>query len=97
VAPRRKADGTADGGADGDSLSVLLAIARQRRALEAAEQEMIERARREGVTLERIGTALGVTRQAIHARLRKSRSGGLAVGALVGYHDLLDALTAVVG
>lgn len=52
---------------------------------------MIERAKQEGLTFAQIGAVLGVTRQAVHARFRKARSGHLAVGALASYDDLLEA------
>jgi DNA-directed RNA polymerase specialized sigma24 family protein len=52
---------------------------------------MIERARRAGATYEQIGEALGVSRQAVHARLRRAKVGSLAVLALADYDELIGA------
>ena len=76
---------------------MLVAIAQRRRALEAAEQTMIERARQDGVSFAQIGKALGLTRQAIHARVRRAQRGPIAVGALLGYIDLTDAIRSLLG
>jgi DNA-binding Lrp family transcriptional regulator len=53
---------------------------------------MIERARQGGISFTQIGKALGLTRQAVHARMRRARAGPIAVGALLGYNDLTDAI-----
>jgi hypothetical protein len=58
---------------------------------------MIQRARQGGVTFERIGDALGLSRQAVHAGMRRAKAGPIAVGALVGYHDLTDAILSFLG
>jgi DNA-directed RNA polymerase specialized sigma24 family protein len=89
--PAGRSEGGAGSEAAVDPLTVLVAIARQRRKLDTTERKVIDRARQGGVTLEQIGKALGVTRQAVHARMGKAR-GGLVVGVLVGYNDLADTL-----
>ncbi|HEY3191720.1 MAG TPA: sigma factor-like helix-turn-helix DNA-binding protein [Solirubrobacterales bacterium] len=90
---RREASGGSE--AQADPLTVLVAIARQRRALDAAQREIIQRARQQGVTFDQIGKALGVTRQAVHARLRRAKNGSLALVPLASYDDLLDAVTSL--
>jgi DNA-directed RNA polymerase specialized sigma24 family protein len=75
-----------------DRLRVLDAIAKQRRMLDAAERDVLERARREGLTLAEIGTFLGISRQAVHARLRRLKNAPLIVVPLAGYDELLNGL-----
>jgi DNA-directed RNA polymerase specialized sigma24 family protein len=75
-----------------DQLDPLLAIARQRRALDTAERELLKRARQEGWTLAEIGRVLGVSRQAVHQRLQRAHRGRLAVGALLNSNALIDAV-----
>lgn len=84
-----------EGAAPADSLGVLTAISRRRTQLEAAERALMERARRQGCTLEQIGEALGLTRQAVHARLRRENGRALAIGLLLFLEDPLEAVLAV--
>lgn len=75
-----------------DDLDVLLNIARQRRELERLEREALERARRNGLSLAEIGRFLGISRQAVYAKLRRSRDSFVILLALLDDQDLLDAL-----
>jgi DNA-directed RNA polymerase specialized sigma24 family protein len=87
-----RSDQRAASEAQTDPLNVLLAIAQQRRALDAAEREFIERARQQGLTFAQIGAVLGVSRQAVHAKLRRSQADAAhSIGALASYNDVLDA------
>ena len=90
--PTGRSEGRATSEPPVDPLTVLIAIAEQRSKLDTAERAMINRARQRGVTFEQIGKALGVTRQAVHAKMRKAGGGSLVVGVLVGYDDLTDAV-----
>jgi DNA-directed RNA polymerase specialized sigma24 family protein len=81
-----------DSGRSREQLTRLLVVARQRRALKNAEPEFIELARQEGWTLAEIGRALGVSRQAVHAKLRRGQRTCLALGALIHLDDSFDAI-----
>jgi hypothetical protein len=51
-------------------LSALEAVTEARRKLDEIECEALESARQRGATLEEIAEALGVSRQAVHYKLR---------------------------
>ena len=83
-------------GLPGEQIARLLTIARQRRALDVAEREIIMRARQEGWTFAEIGRALGVSRQAVHAKLRRHQPCYLGIAAVFHADDVLDVLVALV-
>jgi DNA-directed RNA polymerase specialized sigma24 family protein len=60
---------------DREPLEALEVLAGKRRELARQERDALTRARKGGATLEQIGTALGVSRQAVHARLRRMNHG----------------------
>jgi DNA invertase Pin-like site-specific DNA recombinase len=88
-------EGIVGGEQHSDPLSSLEAYARYRRALNEAERDMIARARRQGITFAQIGKALGVSRQAVHARLRRMKSGATAVVLFATYEDVLGVATSL--
>jgi hypothetical protein len=63
----------------GDPAGGLLAIAELRRRLEALEAAHVDDALADGWSWQRIGTALGITRQAAHARHASRRRGNYRV------------------
>jgi predicted ArsR family transcriptional regulator len=51
-------------------LEELRAIAAQRRCLDSRERETLAAARRNGATLDNIAKSLGISKQAVHQRLK---------------------------
>ncbi|KAF4406428.1 MULTISPECIES: hypothetical protein [Streptomyces] len=59
---------TAEAAMDGDPQVGLRAVAALRRLVERLEALQVDSARRQGWSWEEIGTALGVSRQAVHKK-----------------------------
>jgi DNA-directed RNA polymerase specialized sigma24 family protein len=91
--PERPAHGVEelrDHAARGEPLNVLRGVATRKAELEAIERNAMQEARGAGATFQEIGEALGVSRQAVHSKLKRL-NGTIAVGPL-GTPDLLGVL-----
>jgi hypothetical protein len=71
---------------DREALRTLEGLVALRRHLDQVEREALRVARERGATLEAMANALGVSRQAVHSRLKKL--GPLLL--IVGLNPLLD-------